>query len=65
MSQEIIKIPVKDLISWTENPRDPLSSSACNQDIVDMALRDSNKKWDLKRFASTMGDTYDMSEFQR
>jgi len=29
-----MKIPVEDLVLWTENPRDPISASANDQDIL-------------------------------
>lgn len=62
MSQKIKHIKVKDLILWSENPRERISSSASNQDIVDQALRDEHKKWRLQELADSMGDSYDMSE---
>ena len=62
MSQEIKYIPVKNLILWSENPREPLSSSASNQEIVNQALLDSRKKWEIPKLAASMGDIYDMSE---
>lgn len=62
MSQQIQFIPVRDLVLWSENPREPLASSASNQEIVNQALQDSRQKWALPKFASTMGDVYDMSE---
>lgn len=62
MSQEIQYIPVKELILWSENPREPLSSSASNQEIVNQAMLDSRQKWNLPKLAASMGDIYDMSE---
>ncbi|MBQ9829156.1 MAG: hypothetical protein IJO38_02335 [Akkermansia sp.] len=62
MSQEIKMIPVKELVLWSENPRDPMSGQACNQDIVNAALKDNRQKWMLSKLAASMGDVYDMSE---
>lgn len=62
MSQKIQYIPVKDLILWSENPREQLSSFASNQETVNQALLDSRHKWNLPKLAASMGDTYDMSE---
>lgn len=62
MSQEIRHIQVKDLILWSENPREQISSGASNQDIVDRALEDKHKKWKLQELAVSMGDSYDLSE---
>lgn len=38
MKQEIKYIPIKDLVLWTENPRDPISPNASDQDVVNRAL---------------------------
>lgn len=62
MSQEIRNIKVKDLVLWTENPRDPIDSNAKDQDIVNCAISDTNTKWELKKLAKDMGDYYDYSE---
>ena len=62
MSQEIKKIQVKDLVLWTENPRDPIDPSANNQDVVNRAIKDPNSKWDLNKLAKEMGEYYDFSE---
>lgn len=62
MSQEIKKIQVKDLVLWTENPRDPIDSSANDQDVVNRAINDPNSKWDLIKLAKEMGEYYDFSE---
>ncbi len=61
--QEIKHIAVKDLVLWTENPRDPISSNSSDQDIADRAIeKDSRKRWSLKGLFSKMGDGYDFSE---
>jgi len=62
MSQKVKEIEIKKLVLWTENPRDPISSSAKDQDIVDKATEDRRGKWELKKLASRMGDLYDFSE---
>jgi len=61
-SQEIKLIPVKDLVLWTENPRDPVDATASDQDIVNRALEDKKSKWTLLRLAKSMGKHYDFSE---
>ena len=62
MSQEVKTLRLKDLVLWTENPRDPINPEAKDQDIVDRALADSNNKWSLEKLAYEMGDDYDFSE---
>ena len=62
MSQEVKTIRLKDLVLWTENPRDPINPEATDQDIVDKATNDHNDKWTLKKLAKEMGDYYDFSE---
>jgi hypothetical protein len=62
MSQEVKTIKLKDLVLWTENPRDPIDPNATDQDIVDKALSDRNGKWTLKKLSKEMGDHYDFSE---
>lgn len=62
MSQTIENIKVKDLVLWTENPRDPIISSATDIDVIRRAVSDPNSKWDLKKLAREMGDYYDYSE---
>lgn len=62
MSQQIKEIKVKDLVLWTENPRDPIDSTAKDQDVVDRAINDPNAKWELSKLAKEMGDYYDFSE---
>lgn len=62
MSQEVQKLKLKDLVLWTENPRDPVDETATDQDIVNMALADKFSKWNLGRLAKEMGQYYDFSE---
>ena len=62
MDQQIEYINVKDLVLWTENPRDPIISTAKDQDVVDQAINDPQAKWELNKLAKEMGDYYDYSE---
>ena len=62
MTQEIKKIKIKDLVLWTENPRDPIDSNAKDQDIVDKAIENKLSKWDLSKLSAEMGEFYDFSE---
>lgn len=62
MEQEVKYINIKDLVLWTENPRDPIDANASDQDIVDRALDDGLLKWTLPKLAKEMGDYYDFSE---
>jgi len=62
MEQEIQILKLKDLVLWTENPRDPIDENATDQDIVDKALEDKYSKWSLPKLAKDMGDHYDFSE---
>lgn len=62
MGQEVITLKLKDLVLWTENPRDPVDATASDQDIVDRALSDKLSKWNLSRLAKEMGPHYDFSE---
>ena len=61
-NQEIKKIKIEDLVLWTENPRDPISSDMCDQDVADKAFEDTDKRWDLPKLISEMGEYYDYSE---
>lgn len=61
MSQEVKTIAIKDLVLWTENPRDPIDETATDQSVVDRALQDP-KKWALEKLAKEMGGHYDYSE---
>lgn len=60
--QEIKNISIKDLVLWTENPRDPIDPMANDQDVVNRALSDPYSKWELNKLAKEMGDYYDYSE---
>lgn len=60
--QEVKYINIKDLVLWTENPRDPITATATDQHIVDKALEDRYQKWTLSKLAREMGDYYDFSE---
>lgn len=62
MEQEVKYINIKDLVLWTENPRDPIDENATDQEIVDRALGDCLLKWTLPKLAKEMGGYYDFSE---
>lgn len=62
MNQQVKYINIKDLVLWTENPRDPIDENASDQDIVNRALEDVNLKWTLAKLANEMGEYYDFSE---
>lgn len=61
MDQKINNIPLQELILWSENPRDPISSDANNEIIISRALTNT-KKWELQKLADSMGSFYDLSE---
>lgn len=61
MNQEINIIGVKDLVLWTENPRDPIDTTGKDQDVVKKAL-DDKSRWNLVKLAKEMGPDYDLSE---
>lgn len=60
--QKIEYIDIKDLILWTENPRDPISARSKNQNVIQQALEDKHGKWRLAALAKAMGAYYDYSE---
>ncbi|MBQ0088604.1 MAG: hypothetical protein KBT27_04655 [Prevotellaceae bacterium] len=62
MSQKIENIKVKDLVLWTENPRDPISENSLDSDVIKHAVEDPKNKWDLQKLARAMGNYYDFSE---
>ncbi len=62
MSQEVKILKLKDLVLWTENPRDPINETAADQDVVNRALDDNKSKWGLPKLAKEMGTHYDLSE---
>ena len=60
--QDIQNIKVEDLCLWTENPRDPIDTSATGLDIIKHAIDDNPKTWNLDKLAKSMGAHYDFSE---
>ena len=60
--QQVKYIDIKDLVLWTENPRDPIDVNASDQDIVNRALEDRGLKWTLSKLSREMGAYYDLSE---
>lgn len=62
MSQEIRDIEIRELILWTENPRDPIDPNATDQDIANKAWLDEHEKWNLLKLAKEMRSHYDFSE---
>lgn len=62
MNQKVEYINIKNLVLWTENPRDPIDPNATDQDVVDRAFDDKLSKWTLSKLAKEMGDYYDFSE---
>lgn len=62
MSQEVKTLTLKDLVLWTENPRDPIDATASDQNVVDRAIEDERSKWNLPKLAKEMGKHYDYSE---
>lgn len=62
MNQEIKYIRIRDLVLWTENPRDPISPNASDQDVVNRALLNNDGTWDIEKLAKNMGEFYDFSE---
>lgn len=62
MNQEIKYIKIQDLVLWTENPRDPISPNASDQDVVNRALMNKDGSWDIEKLAKNMGEFYDFSE---
>ena len=61
-TQKVEYLNIKDLILWTENPRDPISDSVTDQEIADFALNGHSAKWNLRKLAKEMGTHYDFSE---
>ena len=62
LNQQVEYIPVKDLVLWTENPRDPISTQTKNTSVIRRALEDKDKKWQISKLAKEMGARYDFSE---
>jgi len=44
MEQKVEYINIKDLILWTENPRNPIDVNAKDQEIVNRAIEDKSLK---------------------
>ncbi len=38
MTQEIRKLNIRELVLWTENPRDPIDTNATDQEVADRAI---------------------------
>lgn len=62
MEQQVKYIKLKDLVLWTENPRDPFDKNATDQEVAERALANPQKKWNLENLAREMGAYYDFSE---
>lgn len=62
MSQKVKYINLRDLVLWTENPRDSIDPKATDQEVVENALADRNSKWTLSKLCKEMGEYYDLSE---
>jgi hypothetical protein len=62
MEQEVRLLKIKELVLWTENPRDPIDANAKDQEIVDRALGEQATKWSITQLAREMGKRYDFSE---
>ncbi len=60
--QDIQNIKVEDLCLWTENPRDPIDTSATDLDIIKHAIDENPKAWNLDKLVTEMGAHYDLSE---
>lgn len=62
MNQEVKYISITKLVLWSENPRDPITPDATDQEVVDNATTDKKSKWNLSKLAKEMGPYYDLSE---
>lgn len=62
IKQEIKKIKISDLHLWSENPRDPIDSIIGDFEIIERAIRDNNKKWNISKLIKDIGSYYDFSE---
>ncbi|MEI7749386.1 MAG: hypothetical protein WCJ25_00075 [Candidatus Moraniibacteriota bacterium] len=62
MMQKILRIPIKDLYLWTENPRDPIDAEKTDEEIIDRIIQDTDNKWNIQRLVKKMGEYYDYSE---
>lgn len=61
-NQNIQDINISDLYLWTENPRDPVSTTSSDYEIISRALEGNPKDWNLDKLLKEMGDYYDYSE---
>ena len=63
MSQEIKYLNIRDLVLWTENPRDPINVNASDQDVANRAIStDGRTSWSLVKLCKSMGKRFDQSE---
>ncbi len=61
--QTIEYINIKDLVLWTENPRDRVVVTATDQDIAKRIIEEGTReKWRLKKLFESMGKRFDNSE---
>ncbi len=61
--QTIENINIKDLVLWTENPRDRVVVTATDQDIAKRIIEEGTRgKWRLKKLFESMGKRFDNSE---
>ncbi len=60
--QNIKNLKVADLCLWTENPRDPIDTTATDFDIIKHAIDENPKAWNLDKLVVEMGAHYDLSE---
>ena len=61
--QTIEYINIKDLVLWTENPRDSVDENATDQDIAKRIIEEGTReKWKLKKLFKSMGKRFDNSE---
>ncbi|MBL0690426.1 MAG: hypothetical protein JJV93_02010 [Alphaproteobacteria bacterium] len=62
-NQKTEEIKVEDLTLWTENPRDPIDTTASDKEIILRAMKkETTGKWKLKKLLKDMGTIYDLSE---
>lgn len=62
MGQKIEHINIRDLVLWTENPRDPFDPNANEEEIIKRAINPENTKWKLEKLVEEMGPYFDYSE---
>lgn len=56
--QIILDIPLTDLHLWTENPRDPIDTTASDADIIHRAIENGSGNWNLDSLLAEMGERY-------